>query len=416
MDRIRTSTAVADLFGVGKPGFTDGDPIGGILATWLNAAWFNQVQEELCNFIEEAGLQLDPASRAQLGKAAARYVQSGKWTYAVATGTANALVVALAPAVTQYTPGMTVRVKAAFKNTGAVTLDAGAGAAPVRRPSGSPLVGNDLAKDGVYTFVFDGVSWVAAQLEPPLPLAGDVTLFVRTNGSDANDGGADTAARAFRTIQYAVDYAITHFVGRYRITIRVADGVYAPFVVSGSPNLDIEVLGNRQNLQNVEIRAAATDKYAVYVTNFARLKIDGVRLEGGNENLLVVGDQALINIGSIRLGACPQYHIFAIDGGVISTVERVEVTGSAQSFLTSAYGRINSNDCTVQFSAGLTFSNVVFASGGTISLSNVSFPGATPTGRRYTVQRNSMLFTGGGGANYIPGTTAGVTTQGGTYY
>jgi hypothetical protein len=66
MQRIDTSTKATDLFGSGKHGFRDGDPVAGTPATRLNAAWFNALQEEVANVVEGAGIALDPSSRTQL--------------------------------------------------------------------------------------------------------------------------------------------------------------------------------------------------------------------------------------------------------------------------------------------------------------------------------------------------------------
>ncbi|APW38957.1 hypothetical protein RD110_18550 [Rhodoferax koreense] len=69
MRRITTITAVAGKFGAGKPGFTDGDVIGGVAATDLNADWFDQVQEEISNVIELAGIALSGGTLTQLKQA-----------------------------------------------------------------------------------------------------------------------------------------------------------------------------------------------------------------------------------------------------------------------------------------------------------------------------------------------------------
>jgi hypothetical protein len=66
MQRIDTPTAAQDLFGPGKPGFTDGSIPGGVPTTRLNAAWFNAAQEEIARVIEAAGLVLDPGDYTQL--------------------------------------------------------------------------------------------------------------------------------------------------------------------------------------------------------------------------------------------------------------------------------------------------------------------------------------------------------------
>lgn len=66
MRRIDTATKAVDLFGAGKHGFKDGDPALAILATKLNAAFFNSAQEELASVVEAAGLGLNPADNTQL--------------------------------------------------------------------------------------------------------------------------------------------------------------------------------------------------------------------------------------------------------------------------------------------------------------------------------------------------------------
>ena len=64
--------------------FTEGDPANAIPATEVSAPWLNAVQEELCAVIVAAGIELNPASNAQLlaalqamGPRAATETQSG---------------------------------------------------------------------------------------------------------------------------------------------------------------------------------------------------------------------------------------------------------------------------------------------------------------------------------------------------
>ncbi|MFV2142319.1 phage tail protein [Escherichia coli] len=69
MHRIDTLTAVKDKFGPGKNGFTDGNIRTGRLATWLNSAMWDAVQEEICGVIEKAGIELNKEEHDQLYKA-----------------------------------------------------------------------------------------------------------------------------------------------------------------------------------------------------------------------------------------------------------------------------------------------------------------------------------------------------------
>ncbi|HFP4314771.1 TPA: phage tail protein [Escherichia coli] len=69
MHRIDTLTAVKDKFGPGKNGFTDGNIRTGRLATWLNSAMWDAIQEEICGVIEKVGIELNKEEHDQLYKA-----------------------------------------------------------------------------------------------------------------------------------------------------------------------------------------------------------------------------------------------------------------------------------------------------------------------------------------------------------
>lgn len=64
MQRITTANRVLDKHGSGKDGFKDGVPVGA-KPTRLAGAWFDGVQEELANVIEDRGGTLDGGDLAQ---------------------------------------------------------------------------------------------------------------------------------------------------------------------------------------------------------------------------------------------------------------------------------------------------------------------------------------------------------------
>jgi hypothetical protein len=85
--------------------------------------------------------------------------QAGLYNYAVDTGTPNSYAVALTPAVTTRIPGLYVRLKAANTNTGASTLNLGAGSFPIINPDGTALGANAIIGGGIFEVIDDGVNY-----------------------------------------------------------------------------------------------------------------------------------------------------------------------------------------------------------------------------------------------------------------
>jgi hypothetical protein len=144
MLRISTLTKMLNLFGPGKHGFRDGDMATNTAPTDFDAKWCNGVQEEIMSVIEAAGITPSDASYAQLLEAIKRMIDIQAGNYALDTGVANAYVIALDPAINAYTEGMTVRFRVVHGNTGASTLDAGAGPVALENDVAGALVSGDL--------------------------------------------------------------------------------------------------------------------------------------------------------------------------------------------------------------------------------------------------------------------------------
>jgi hypothetical protein len=92
MFRIDTLTKVLDLFGLGKPGFRDGNRALAVPATDFSAAWCNDVQEEICNVIEAAGIVLDANNRSQLLQAIQQFVVGAQKAVVISNATLEASV------------------------------------------------------------------------------------------------------------------------------------------------------------------------------------------------------------------------------------------------------------------------------------------------------------------------------------
>lgn len=128
----------------GKNGFRGKNTVSGIPGTELHDQWFNDMQEEICAFLEASGLAL-AAERVQMLKAA----RAQRLNVLTASGTADAItlsvpagVPAIDAALLEFMP---IRFLPALANTGAVTLAVtGLAAAPLQRADGSALKGGEL--------------------------------------------------------------------------------------------------------------------------------------------------------------------------------------------------------------------------------------------------------------------------------
>jgi ethanolamine utilization microcompartment shell protein EutS len=167
--------------------------------TWVNflASETDQGLVTYATLAQHKTGALDTVATNPAGVAGA--VQTGQWIYAVDSGTANAMVVALTPVPTALTPGMTVHVKKiGSPNTGAATLDIGVGGATaIKSASGAALLAGDLSANTVVELVFDGTNWQVVNFNQ---YAID-TAVVKTLGTDFVDINA-----------------FSEWLGRYRIT------------------------------------------------------------------------------------------------------------------------------------------------------------------------------------------------------
>ncbi|MRN66542.1 phage tail protein [Brucella sp. 10RB9213] len=342
--------------------------------------------------------------------------QSGKWNFAQAGGTPNAITGALTPAITAYPTGLEVQVKVAENNTGPVTLDLGGGAKPVTTPSGSPLQSADLSGGGVYSFIYNGASW-AVLVEGARVLDGNIALYVRTDGADTNDGMEDTAARAFRTIQHAIDIAQRRYVSAaYVITIRVGNGSYAPFKLVGGAGTIIEVLGDVATPSNVTIIGTGSDD-VVAASVGSTLRVRGVKVSGGS-GLIVATDRSNIEISSVEVGACSFYQLYAVNNSSISVSGNLSVSGGARAlFCASSNGVIYCSNRQVTIKNAVSYSvGTCFSNNGSVILTGSAWTGAAfVSGSRYLANITGLIYTEGGGANFIPGSSAGSVTTGGIY-
>lgn len=338
-------------------------------------------------------------------------------------GSANALTFALAqpPAARSELLATPLRLRIAASNTGPTTINDGFGVVPLTTLLGNPLAKGDLTQGSIVEVAWNGTSYALLGLaysEVIRPLTGDVTIYVRPDGNDNNNGSTNTAGGAFLTIQAAITYATRSFyTAGYLVTIQVADGNYAAFSVVENTQCRLLVRGNTTTPANVIITATGGQS-AVLAMRTATLSINGMTLTGGNNGVSAV-DRSLVEVSNCRFGACTSYQIFAQQSATINVLTQTDFFGSAKaSMVASSNSTVNAASLNLRYIGSLTYTvATVWGNNGSVIVDSSSFfgGGGTVTGPRYQTDTTGLVYVNGGGPAFIIGSTAGLTFTGGVY-
>lgn len=250
-------------------------------------------------------------------------------------------------------------------------------------------------------------------------LTANRTYFVRTDGSDSNNGLTDTAGGAFLTIQRAVNVAATLDLGIFNCIIQVAAGTYNGAVVLKSfvGAGQILIIGDDTTPANVIITGGGN---LISGTDFGRYLIAGVTIAStGLRNIQVSGRGQLQYRNIVSKGAVGlNTHVTALNGAEVQSLGNITLNGSAQiGFLAANFGFMNLRGQPITFASGTTIPSRGFQASdlGKVDMLSITFSGSF-TGKRYEVNVNGVIFTNNAGETYIPGTIAGTTATGGIYY
>ena len=182
----------------------------GTFATDLsNAKWALLTQQGLApdgSTVPSANLPMGGFKFTGLGNGAARtdsvnlgQVQDMPLQWAAVSGTGNAIVLTLTPAITVYVAGQTWKFKATANNSGVTTVNAGGGVIAIQY-NGAALIGGEIKTGRTYELTYDGTAaQLSAFLEAPVPIG---------NGGT----GAMTAATAFGNLKQAASDSATGVV------------------------------------------------------------------------------------------------------------------------------------------------------------------------------------------------------------
>jgi hypothetical protein len=253
-------------------------------------------------------------------------------------------------------------------------------------------------------------------------LTANRTYFVRTNGNDSNTGLANTAGGAFLTIQKAIDTVAGLDMSTFDVTIQVADGTYSgPTTLKktlGSGTVIIQ--GNGASPASVLISTtAATCFLGLDMASVYTIKDLEMRTTTSGHGINVEGP-GLVQVTNIRCGpkAANGAHLRTVGTGTIKAIGSYEVSGSAGFHLLTGYlGNIILNfGITVTYSGTPAFGVAnVYTDALSYIQGSLATQSGVATGTRFIATLNGVINTGGGGANFWPGSVAGSAIFGGQY-
>lgn len=244
-------------------------------------------------------------------------------------------------------------------------------------------------------------------------LTANRTYYVRADGNDSNDGLTNTTGGAFLTIQKAIDTVAILDISIFSVTISVGAGTFGGFVCKdpvGAGSVSIVGAG----MASTTISYTASSGAAIQGgTKFSISALKTTAPNGTARCVLAAAGQ-IITLSNVDFGACGAYHVDA-SGGTVNLGNYTVSGGAAIHWYAASGGRVIAAGITVTltgtpaFSSSFAYADVM----GLLRVNANTFTGSA-TGKRYTSNNGSVIYTNGAGANYLPGSIAG-TVSGGIY-
>lgn len=253
-----------------------------------------------------------------------------------------------------------------------------------------------------------------------------LTFYVRPGGDDAHDGLENTDARAFRTVQAAVDNARTLYdpVGW---TVLIKLGVAGEYTGTVSvPNVGAPVVieGALASQDNFTIQAAGAVGSAIVAAVGGDLTLRGLRVlnngSGAHGIAGVAGARVLLEnvTSSASVLYSLQSHVASQSSAEVLIGHGCRITNDmSYAWLATTGSILFLPGVGATFTNGITFYRAVAAaheSGSIRVAAGVGMVGSV-NGKRFEAALNGTINTNGAGVNFFPGTVPGTEETGGHF-
>lgn len=273
-----------------------------------------------------------------------------------------------------------------------------------------------VATSGAYADLSGKPPLNAGAISTREQLTANRTYYVRTDGSDANNGLADTSGGAFLTIQKAVNVVGTLDLSGYTATIQVANGTYAGNVAFTVPT----GLGSVALVGNVSTPASCiitgTGNAVSTSGNGVIVSVAGFTISTTGNYCIAAMNGSEIRFGSVSLGACASAHLSgAMHSRLYVTAAYTVTAGAPYHIRMETYSYYENTGFTVTVTGTPAFS-AAFAQvwGAKILVSGSTWTGSA-TGKRYDASEGGVIAGTAGNTTLFPGSVAGTTNTNGLY-
>jgi hypothetical protein len=262
----------------------------------------------------------------------------------------------------------------------------------------------------------------------------DLTLYVRADGDDENDGTADSATGAFLTHGRAMEEAGRIHRNGFELTIqsRLATSTepvvlppnigpgYSRFI--GDTTTPANCLINVTGRNAIQAGSVPWDNPDSVTDGPAHWYVAGFEVRTASPEHALVGDGIAAHPGGyisaedMKFGTCARNHIYA-QGGMAEIIGDYAISGGAAGHRTCdvrgmIFGPFSST-VTITNTPAFSVAFVVAFLGGVTEESTVTYSGSA-TGKRFSAI-GGHIYTYSTSETYHPGDSAGTVTESGSY-
>lgn len=253
-------------------------------------------------------------------------------------------------------------------------------------------------------------------------LTANRTYYVRTDGSDSNNGLANTLGGAFLTLQKAMDTVAALDISTFNVTVNVGAGTYTGMLtlksVVGAGT--VQFIGDEATPGNVHINVTGNRAVSGGTASGSSYVIAGFKLTSSNLQDVHIATPITVTLRNNEYAGTANFRVFAGGHSIVTMAGANNlISGGGVGFLRAeAHGQLFSYTVTYTLTANATYSHAFAGAGNLgylVSVGSTFTLGAfAVTGPRYNASLNGVIVTGGG-ASYFPGSSAGSTATGGQY-